>query len=116
MIRTPLGSFNFETEKSTDESNNVVTTVKCHGRLVSDTNREFKDVIASLIPKGGRILIDLADVEHMDSSGIGTLVGLKTTANSGGCRMELVNVPPHLAELLRMTKLTQVFASQAGAQ
>jgi anti-sigma B factor antagonist len=112
MIRTPLGSFNFETEKSTDESNNAVTTVKCHGRLVSDTNREFKDVIASFIPQGGRIVIDLADVEYMDSSGIGTLVGLKTSATkSGRCLLELVNVPPHLAELLRITKLTQLFAS-----
>lgn len=111
MIRTPAGSFHFETEKSTDDSNNVVTTIKCHGRLISDTNYEFKDVVASLIPKGGRILIDLADVEYMDSSGIGTLVGLKTSAKSGGCRMELVNVPPQLADLLRITKLTQVFAS-----
>jgi anti-sigma B factor antagonist len=112
MIRTPLGSFSFETEKSTDATNAVVTTVKCHGRLVSDTNRDFKDLIASLIPKGGRIVIDLADVEYMDSSGIGTLVGLKTSAmNAGHCRMELINLQPQVAELLRITKLTQIFAS-----
>ena len=112
MIRTPLGWFHFETEKSTDESNNVVVTIKCHGRLISDTSHDFKDLVASLIPHSGRILIDLADVEHLDSSGIGTLAGLKASAlNSGHCRMEIVNVSPKVEELLRLTKLMQVFAS-----
>jgi anti-sigma B factor antagonist len=110
MIRTPLGSFHFETEKSTDESNNVVVTIKCHGRLISDTNHELKDVVASLIPTVGRIVLDLGDVDYLDSSGIGTLVGLKTSAlNSARCRMNIVNVSPQVAELLRITKLTHLF-------
>lgn len=109
MIRTPLGSFHFESEKSTDESNNVVVTIKCHGRLVSDTNRELKDFVVSLIPRVGRIVLDLADVEYLDSSGIGTLVALKTSAVNSGCRMELVNASPQVAEVLRITKLTQLF-------
>jgi anti-anti-sigma factor len=112
MGTAPQPSFGYEVEKSTDESKNVVTTVKCHGRIVSDTADQVKDVVKPLIPQGGRILIDLTGVEHLDSSGLGTLVGLKASAlNTGYCTLELVNLTPRIAELLRITKLTQLFSS-----
>ncbi len=108
------GSLQYEVEKSTDERSNAVTTIKCHGRIVSDTAGQLKEVVKPLIEAGGgaRILIDLTDVEHVDSSGLGTLVGLKVSAvNAGYCRLELVNLSPRVADLLRLTKLTQLFAS-----
>jgi anti-sigma B factor antagonist len=112
MATAPQGFFRYEVEKSTDESNNVVTTIKCHGRVVSDTAGQVKEAIKPLISQGGRILIDLTDVEHLDSSGLGTLVGLKASAvNAGYCTLELVNLTPRIAELLRITKLTQLFSS-----
>lgn len=112
MGTTPRGSLQFEIEKSRDELNNSVTTVKCHGRIVSDTAGQLRDEVKPLIPEGGRILIDLTNVQHLDSSGLGTLVGLKASAlNAGYCRLELVNLSPRIADLLRITKLTQLFAS-----
>ncbi len=112
MGTAPRGTLQFEIEKSKDELNNNVTTVRCHGRIVSDTAAQLRDAVKPLIPEGGRILIDLTAVEHMDSSGLGTLVGLKASAlNAGYCRLELVNLSPRIADLLRLTKLTQLFAS-----
>ncbi len=112
MSTAPRPSLQYEVENSTDELNNAVTTVKCHGRIVSDTAGQLKEVVKPLIPQGGRILLDLTDVEHMDRSGLGTLVGLKASAiNAGYCRLELVNLSPRIADLLRITKLTQLFAS-----
>ena len=62
-------------------------------RVVSDTAGQVKEVVKPLIPLGGRILLDLTDVEQLDSSGLGTLVGLKASAvNAGYCRLELVNM------------------------
>jgi anti-anti-sigma factor len=105
-------SFNYEIEKSIDERSNAVTTVKCHGRIVNDTAGQLKDVVKPLIPQGGRIVLDLTDVEHLDSAGLGALVGLKASAlNAGYCRLELINLSPRVADLLRITKLTQLFAS-----
>lgn len=112
MSTAPQPSLQYEIEKSTDDVNNAVTTIKVHGRVVSDTAGQLKEVVKPLIPQGGRILIDLADVQHMDSSGLGTLVGLKASAlNAGYCRLELVNLTPRIADLLRITKLSQLFAS-----
>ena len=108
------GSFHCELEKSKDkdENGNQVTTIKCHGDLVSDTAGEIKELVRPLIPLGGRIIIDLGDVKHLDSAGLGALVGLKTSAiNQGLCILELTNMTPGVLELLRMTHLTQMFSS-----
>ena len=59
-----------------DENGDQVTTITCHGDLVSDNAGEIKELVRSLIPLGGRIIIDLSDVKHLDSAGLGALVGL----------------------------------------
>ncbi len=76
------GSFHCELEKSKDidENGNQVTTIKCHGDLVSDTAGEIEELVRPLIPLGGRIIIDLGDVKHPDSAGLGAMVGLKASA------------------------------------
>jgi anti-sigma B factor antagonist len=95
-----------------DESGKRVTTVKCHGRVVSGTSSELKNTVRPLIDSGGRIIIDLGDVGYLDSSGLGTLVGLKASAiNKGLCKLEFRNMTPRVLELLRITKLTQIFFS-----
>ena len=108
------GSFRCDVEKSkdNDESGNQVTTIKCHGELVNQTANTIKDVVRPLIPLGGRIVIDLGDVKHLDSSGLGALVGLKASAvKQGLCILELANLTPHVLELLRITHLTKMFSS-----
>ena len=95
--------FWYEVEMSGDS-----TDVKCHGRVVSETAGELKQLIKPMIPKCRRIVVDLSNVEFIDSSGLGTLVGLKTSALSAAyCRLEFVNFSPLLKELLRTTKLSQ---------
>jgi anti-anti-sigma regulatory factor len=48
----------------------------------------------------------------MDSAGLGALVGLKASAiKQGQCALELANVTRGVSELLRITHLTQMFAS-----
>ena len=89
-----------------------MTTVKCHGELVSNTVAEMKEVVRPLILLGGRIVIDLGDVKHLDSAGLGALVGLKAAANKQGlCALELSNMTPGVLEFLRITHLTQIFSS-----
>ena len=112
MASAPGSALNYEIEKSTDDVGNQVTTLKLRGRIVSDTAGQLRDLVKPLIPLGGRIQLDLNGVEHMDSSGLGTLVGLKASAiNAGYCRLELINLTPRVADLLRITKLTQLLAS-----
>jgi anti-anti-sigma factor len=107
------GSFHCELEKSKDEdaSGKQVITIKCRGELVSGAAAsEIKELVRPLIPLGGRIIIDLGEVRHLDSAGLGALVGLKVSAiNQGQCILELANMKPGVLELLRITHLTQLF-------
>jgi len=74
-------SLRYEVENLPDDQyGNKVTTIRYHGRLVSETADEFKGVVRPLIPLGGRIVLDFSDVNFLDSSGLGALVGLKATA------------------------------------
>ena len=57
-------------------------TVRCHGRIVSDTAPILKELVKPMIPKVRRIILDLSEVSFIDSSGLGTLVGLKVSAAS----------------------------------
>jgi len=99
--------FRYEIEMSDQES-----TIKCHGKVVSETAGELKDLVKPLIPKCRRIVLDLTDVVHLDSSGLGTLVGLKISATAAtDCRLEFINLSPRVQELLHITKLTQLFKS-----
>ncbi len=112
MPATPEAVFNYEVQKSEDETAGPITTILCHGRLVNQTAGQIKEVVKPLIPLGGRIVLDLTDVSQLDSSGLGTLVGLKVSAlREGYCKLELVNLSPRVKELLSLSNLTQLFAS-----
>jgi anti-anti-sigma factor len=109
---SPPEIFHYEVQKSGDETTGPITTILCHGRLVSETAGLIKEAVKPLIPLGGHIVLDLTDVSYLDSSGLGTLVGLKVSAlKEGYCKLELVNLSPRVRELLSLSNLTQLFAS-----
>jgi anti-sigma B factor antagonist len=104
----------FDIEESAGEHNLPVTTIKCHGRLVSGNAKEIKDIVKPLIDAGGRrIVIDCTDLESVDSSGLGTLVGLKVSAiHQGLVKLELVNLTPRVAALLKLTNLADLLTTE----
>lgn len=109
MSAEPL--FHYEIEESVDPYGLKVYTIQCHGRLVSETSGKLKEVVKPLIDKGGSaIVLDFADLDYVDSSGLGTLVGLKVSAvNKGLVKLEVENLTPRILELLRITRLTELF-------
>lgn len=110
---TPTSSFHCEVEKANDDpQGNKVTMVKCHGKLVSETAGDLKGVVKNLLPEGGRIVVDLGDVNYLDSSGLGALVGLKVSAiNQGLCILEFANMTPRVLELMRLSNLVQMLST-----
>jgi len=59
-----------------------------------------------------KILLNLASVKYVDSSGVGQLVGSLTSARSLGVELKLLNPVKQVRDLLRMTKLHLVFDVQ----
>jgi anti-anti-sigma factor len=83
--------------------------VRCSGRLVSDVSDSFYLEIKQLIPEFKGIVLDLTDLTHMDSMGLGALVRLYVSAKSTGCSLKLMNLGKPVRQLLGVTHLLSVF-------
>ena len=95
-----------------DQFGNKVRTVRCHGNLITDTTNILRETVKPLLSEGGRIVIDLGDVDHLDSSGLGALVSLKASAvKQGLCILEFANITPRILQLFRITKLQEILSS-----
>lgn len=98
----------FWTEIEHPKANLVV--VHCHGRLVSSTDDILYATVVGLIPTTSRIVLDLKELQHTDSMGLGTLVRLYVKAKGAGCRLELMHLNKQIRNLLGLTGLFDVFA------
>lgn len=85
-----------------------VVLVHCHGKLVSGVSDRLYTKVKELIPGSKRVVLDLTDLTHMDSMGLGTLVRLYVSAKSAGSCLELINFGPRIRQLLGMTNLLSV--------
>jgi len=65
--------------------------------------------VRQLIPDSKRIVLDLTDLTHVDSMGLGALVRLYVSARSAGCDLELINLGKQVRQLLGTTNLLSVF-------
>jgi anti-anti-sigma factor len=94
------------------------TTVICSGKLTSEISAEFKQEVRALVPQTKRVVLDLADVVFIDSSGLGAIIGVYVTAKKAQCELQLINVSKKIRDLLGMTNLLSVFetSGQFGAR
>jgi anti-sigma B factor antagonist len=86
------------------------TVVDIVGRIaLADGSGRLRDAIRLLMEQGKkRILLNLAGVDFIDSSGLGELVRTHATVRSHGGQLKLVNPSKHVHDLLKMTKLDRV--------
>jgi len=83
--------------------------VRCHGKLVAGVTDVLYARVRPMIPDTKRIVLDLTDLTHMDSMGLGTLVRLYVSAKSASCEIELINLGKRIRQLLGVTHLWSVF-------
>lgn len=87
-----------------------VLIVQCHGRIVAG-NEVFTlhSIVGDSIVKYGDIVLQLDQVEFIDSSGLGALVRLMQSARAKGGDVKLSGVPPRVRKTLEMTGLASQF-------
>ena len=90
-----------------------VTVLDLAGKLTLAENADrLKDKISKLVFRGDKqIVINLAEVHTIDSSGLGELVACYTTAWRSGAMVKLANAGRRLQDLLVLTKLLTIFDS-----
>ena len=88
-----------------------LVVVRCFGRLVSGgADDVLYRTVKEVIPTTPRVVLDLAELKHTDSMGLGTLVRLYVHGKSVGCRVELMHLNKQVRNLLGLTGLWDVFA------
>jgi anti-sigma B factor antagonist len=88
-----------------------VTVVDAAGRItLGDGASTFRDTIRDLAGGGRKkLLLNLAEVSYIDSSGIGEMVSGFTTVTNQGGQVKLLNLTKRVKDLLQITKLYTVF-------
>lgn len=88
-----------------------VTVLDLSGRItLGEGSVQIRDAIRDLISKGQKgILLNLGDVNYIDSSGLGELVSAFTSAKNQGADLKLLHLTKKVHDLLQLTKLYTVF-------
>ena len=88
-----------------------VTVLDLTGRItLGEGSVQLRDAIRDMIGKGSKsILLNLGDVNYIDSSGLGELVSAYTTVRNQGGELKLLNLTRKVHDLLQITKLYTVF-------
>lgn len=88
-----------------------ITIVSLKGKLiVGEATAALKELIKNLTAEGVRkLILDLAEVDYIDSSGLGTLVYCFSTFRKNGGTFKLMNLTRRNIELMLLTKLETVF-------
>jgi anti-sigma B factor antagonist len=70
----------------------------------------LRNTVRDILKNGGKkIVLNLGEVNYIDSSGIGELVSSYTTVTNQGGQLRLLNLHKKIHELLQITKLLTVF-------
>ena len=88
-----------------------VTVVDVSGRItLGEGCSQLRELIRGQLGKGNKnVLLNLADVTYIDSSGIGELVSSFTAISNQGGQLKLLNLTKKVHDLLQITKLYTVF-------
>jgi anti-sigma B factor antagonist len=91
---------------------NGVTIVSCQGRIMfGDEANALRDFLKEALAETPRMVLNLAGVTYIDSGGLGTLVGVYSSARGAGADIKLTGLGQRLRDVLQITKLATVFES-----
>jgi anti-sigma B factor antagonist len=90
-----------------------VTVLDMNGSIrMGEGSASLRSAIRNLVTGGKKkILLNLAGVKYIDSSGIGELIANYTTVSKDGGQMKLLSLTEKVRDLLVITKLLTVFDS-----
>jgi anti-sigma B factor antagonist len=97
--------------KLTKRNVDGILAIECKGRIVfGDESALLREEVKKAIQDGQkRIVLNLKEINYIDSGGLGTLVALHTTAHNAGGTIKLANLTQRVGDLLQVTKLLTVF-------
>ena len=88
----------------------LVSLVDVSGRLTSFESGALRDSISGLLKQGHKdIILNLTDLQYLDSSGIGELARVYVSVVKQSGQMKVIGLSSKIEEVLKITHLYQVF-------
>jgi anti-sigma B factor antagonist len=97
--------------KLTKRTVDGILAIECNGRMVlgDETQLLREEVKKAIANNQKRIVLNLREVNYIDSGGLGTLVALHMTAHNAGGSIKLANLTKRIGDIMQLTKLLTVF-------
>jgi anti-sigma B factor antagonist len=97
--------------KITNSEVDGVSLVALNGRIVlGEESTALREKLKSLIAGGKqKIVLNMADIDYIDSSGLGALVAAHLSAKNAGASIRLCNLGKKFHEVMQLTKLLTIF-------
>jgi len=87
-----------------------IAVVRCRGRIVfGEESDDLRAALLGLLNETRRVVLNLAWVAHIDSSGLGTLVATFISARHRGAAVKFASVSPVARRVLTDTHVDQLF-------
>jgi anti-sigma B factor antagonist len=88
-----------------------IQILDCSGKItLGEGTMTVRNAVRDILANNKKIILNLAEVNYIDSSGIGELVSTYTTVTNAGGQLKLLNLTKKIQELLAITKLLTVFS------
>ena len=89
-----------------------IQILDCSGKItLGEGTMLVRNMVRDIVANNGmKIILNLGNVNYIDSSGIGELVSTYTTVTNAGGQLKLLNLTKKIHELLAITKLLTVFS------
>ncbi len=87
-----------------------VTVVSAQGRIMfGEEATALRDFLKQVLSETPRMVLNLSGITYIDSGGLGTLVGVYSSARGTGADIKLTGLGQRLRDVLQITKLATVF-------
>lgn len=110
MSANPVRPRDLKLETETKDS---VTTIRATGRIILETSAALENTLRDVMAQGKRVVLDLSNVDYIDSAGLGVLVSVYMHAGRIKCSLEIANPKDRIRDLFTRSGLASVFKGRS---
>ena len=92
------------------------TIISLSGEIDLQTSPEAREQLLELLKDGRHLLVDMAQVDYIDSSGIASLVEALQYAKSNGLSFALIEISQATRQVIKLARLDKVFPLYDNAE
>lgn len=99
------------------KKNNDVFLIEVRGEMDLYNASKLKELFMGLMKKAiTKLIVDMNEVEYLDSSGVGVLIHICNTAAKNNVKFAMANVHGSVKKVIELTRLTDYFPIAASVQ